>query len=254
MAALGGLHPRTVLNQPDGTIRLEDIESSIRGDNDHFPRTRLICLENTHNFCSGSPLTPEYTDGVVDLARRHALLVHLDGSRIFNASVALGVDVKRLTRNIDSVTFCLSKGLSAPVGPVVCGSRKFIAEARRTRKVLGGGMRQCGIIAAAGIIALDRMIERIAEDHENAHRLAAGIENIQGLSIDLPHIRTNIVFFNLTDGRLSEEKFLTELSKRGIKFLSIGSSRFRMVTHYGISADDIDRVLSSIREVLKNHL
>jgi threonine aldolase len=254
MAALGGLHPRTVLNQPDGTIRLEDIESSIRGDNDHFPRTRLICLENTHNFCSGSPLTPEYTDGVVDLARRHALLVHLDGSRIFNASVALGVDVKRLTRNIDSVTFCLSKGLSAPVGSVVCGSRKFIAEARRTRKVLGGGMRQCGIIAAAGIIALDRMIERIAEDHENAHRLAAGIENIQGLSIDLPHIRTNIVFFNLTDGRLSEEKFLTELSKRGIQFLSIGSSRFRMVTHYGISADDIDRVLSSIREVLKNHL
>ncbi len=254
MAALGGLHPRTVLNQPDGTIRLEDIESAIRGDNDHFPRTRLICLENTHNFCSGSPLPPEYTDAVVDLARRYRLLVHLDGSRIFNASVALGIDVKRLIRNVDSVTFCLSKGLSAPVGSVVCGSRKFIAETRRTRKVLGGGMRQCGIIAAAGIIALDRMIERIAEDHENAHRLAEGIKNIQGLSIDLEHIRTNIVYFNLADGRLSEEKFLTELGRRGIKFLRSGPSRFRMVTHYGISADDIDEVLRSLSEVLTNHL
>jgi threonine aldolase len=191
---------------------------------------------------------------VVQLARRHDLRVHLDGSRIFNASVALGIGVERLTRNVDSLTFCLSKGLSAPVGSVVCGSKRFIAEARRTRKVLGGGMRQCGIIAAAGIIALDRMIDRIAEDHENAHSLAKGIENIQGLSIDIEHIRTNIVYFNLTDGRLSKEIFLTELGKRGIKFLSTGPSRFRMVTHYGISAGDIDRVLRSMGEVLKNHL
>jgi len=183
MSTLGGIHPHTLSNQPDGTMRLEDIEGAIRGDNVHFPRTRLICLENTHNRCYGAALRSEYIDSVSALAKEHGLSVHLDGARIFNAAVALGVDVKELTANVDSLSFCLSKGLSAPVGSVVCGSSEFIAEARRARKVLGGGMRQTGVIAAAGITAMEEMVDRLAEDHENARRLAEGVAGIGVFSI-----------------------------------------------------------------------
>ena len=185
ISALGGIHPHTVPNQPDGTLRLEDIEAAIRPDNVHFPRTRLICLENTHNRCYGAPLSPEYMAAVGQLARRHNLAIHLDGARIFNAAAALGVDVRELTRHVDSLSFCLSKGLAAPVGSVICASKTFIAEARRARKVLGGGMRQAGVLAAAGIVALDTMIDRLREDHDNAMRLARGIARIDGLSLDL---------------------------------------------------------------------
>lgn len=250
MSALGGIHPHIIDNQPDGTIKLADIAAAIRGDNVHSPRTRLICLENTHNRCNGSPLSVEYTGQVAALAKRHGLLVHLDGARIFNAAVALGVNVKELTRSIDSLIFCLSKGLSAPVGSMVCGSHQFVNEARRTRKVLGGGMRQAGIIAAAGIIALEQMVDRVAEDHINAHRLAEGISQIDGLSIDLSKVHTNIIYFNLVTDRLSADEFLTRLVKKGIKLLSIGPSRFRMVTHYGISSGDIDITLVALRQVM----
>ena len=150
-AALGGIVPHIVRNQPDGTMALADIEAAIRPDDDHAPRSRLICLENTHNRMGGVPLTVEYTDQVAELAQRRGLRLHIDGARIFNASVALGVDVKELVGGADSVTFCLSKGLAAPVGSIICGSREFIAQARRNRKILGGGMRQVGILAAAGI-------------------------------------------------------------------------------------------------------
>ncbi|MHC4571668.1 MAG: low-specificity L-threonine aldolase [Planctomycetota bacterium] len=252
MSALGGIHPHTVENQPDGTMRLEDIEAAIRGVNVHFPRTRLICLENTHNRCNGSALSPEYTDSVAALARRHDLLLHLDGARIFNAATALGVNVTELTRNVDSLAFCFSKGLSAPVGSVVCGSGDFIAEARRTRKVLGGGMRQAGIIAAAGIIALEQMVDRLAEDHTNARRLAEGIAQIEGLSIDAAAVQTNIIYFDLVSDRLSVEEFITRLDKKGIKLLCTGGPcRFRMVTHYGIEAQDIDATLAALREVME---
>jgi len=158
IAALGGVHPHTIPNQPDGTLRLEDVENAIRPDNVHFPRTKLICLENTHNRCNGAPLTPQYMAAVAALARRHRLNVHLDGARLFNAAVALGVDVKELAAPVDSLSICLSKGLAAPVGSVVCGPQAFIAEARRVRKVLGGGMRQAGVLAAAGIVALETMV------------------------------------------------------------------------------------------------
>ncbi|UCG48979.1 MAG: low-specificity L-threonine aldolase, partial [Phycisphaerales bacterium] len=197
VSALGGIHPHTVTNQADGTLRLGDMRAAIRGDNVHFPRTRLICLENTHNRCGGAVLTPDYTDAVSKVAKEQGLAVHLDGARVFNAAVALGVDVRDLTRGADSVSICLSKGLSAPVGSLVCGTREFIAEARRTRKVLGGGMRQAGIIAAAGIVALEQMVDRIAEDHENARRLAEGIAGISGLSIDASRVQTNIVYFEV---------------------------------------------------------
>ncbi|MHC4691574.1 MAG: low-specificity L-threonine aldolase [Planctomycetota bacterium] len=252
MSTLGGIHPHIVANQPDGTIRLDDIEGAIRGSNVHYPRTRLICLENTHNSCNGAALPAEYIDSVAELAKRNGLLLHLDGARIFNAAVALDVDVKELTRNVDSVSFCLSKGLSAPVGSVVCGSSEFIAEARRTRKVLGGGMRQAGIIAAAGIVAVKQMVERLKEDHANARRLAEGIDKIEGLSIDLAVVQTNIIYFELVSDKVDVQTFLTRLGKKGIKLLCIGGPRrFRVVTHYGIEAEDIDMTLKALREVLE---
>lgn len=250
MSALGGIQPHTVPNQPDGTMRLEDIEAAIRGDNIHFPRTRLICLENTHNRCNGSPLTAVYIDSVAALAKRHGLLVHLDGARIFNAAVALGVSVTELTKSVDSLIFCLSKGLSAPIGSVVCGSREFIAEALRTRKVLGGGMRQTGVIAAAGTIALEQMVDRLTEDHMNARRLAEGIAQIPGLSIDPARIKTNIIFFDLVNDRLTADEFIKQLGQKGIRLLPTGPSRFRMVTHYGINSEDIDAALVALGEVM----
>ena len=157
-AAVGGIHPRTLPNQPDGTLTLSDIEGAIRPDNVHFPRTRLIVLENTHNLCGGHPLDIDYMKAVGDVARRHSLKIHVDGARFFNAAVALGVPAAKLAADADSVSFCLSKGLAAPVGSVVCGNRDFIAEARRARKILGGGMRQAGVLAAAGIVALNEMV------------------------------------------------------------------------------------------------
>jgi threonine aldolase len=250
MSALGGIFPHTIPNQPDGTMDLEDIEAAIRSDNIHFPRTRLICLENTHNRCNGSPLLPEYMESVAILAKRHGVRVHLDGARIFNAAVALGVEVREFTRNVDSMSFCLSKGLSAPVGSVICGSREFIAEAIRTRKVLGGGMRQAGVIAAAGIIALNEMVDRLAKDHTNARHLAEGIAEIHGLSIDAERIKTNILFFDFITDRLTPEEFMAGLEERGIKCSHPGPSRFRMVTHYGIDSDDIHRTLECLREVM----
>ena len=250
MASLGGIQPHTIPNHPDGTISLEDIEAAIRADNIHFPRTRLICLENTHNRCNGSPLTPEYIDSVASLARRYGLLVHLDGARIFNAAVALKVDVKELTRSVDSMIFCLSKGLSAPVGSMVCGSREFIAEALRIRKVLGGGMRQSGIIAAPGTIALEQMVDRLAEDHTNAQRLAEGISRIPGLSIDLTGVKTNIIYFDLISDRPTADEFVMRLEEKGIKILPTGLSRFRMVTHHGIATEDIDATLVALSGVM----
>ena len=251
ISALGGIQPHTVPNQPDGTMRLEDIEAAIRGDNIHFPRTRLICLENTHNRCNGSPLTAGYIDSVAALAKRHGLSVHLDGARIFNAAVALGVNVTELTESVDSLIFCLSKGLSAPIGSMVCGSQEFIAEALRTRKVLGGGMRQTGVIAAAGTIALEQMLDRLAEDHMNARRLAEGIAQTPGLSIDPARIKTNIIFFDLVSDRLAAPEFIKRLEQKGVKLLPTEPSRFRMVTHYGINSEDIDAALMALGQVME---
>jgi threonine aldolase len=250
MSALGGIHPHTVANQPDGTMRLEDITAAIRGNNVHFPRSRLICLENTHNRCNGSALTPQYTEAVAKLAADHGLRVHLDGARIFNAAIALGVEVTKLTCPADSVSFCLSKGLSSPVGSLVCGSSQFIAEARRNRKVLGGGMRQSGIIAAAGITALEQMVDRLAQDHENARHLAEGIARTPGLSIELNKVQTNIVYFNTADDRFTAETLVRQLADRGIKILQVGPERLRAVTHYGISTDDISLALVALNEVM----
>ncbi|MBU2055493.1 MAG: low-specificity L-threonine aldolase [Proteobacteria bacterium] len=251
MSALGGIFPHTIPNRPDGTMAVEQIEAAIRADNIHFPKTRLICLENTHNRCYGAPLTPEYTDAVAALAKRHGLLLHLDGARIFNAAVALGVDVRELTRGCDSLNVCLSKGLAAPVGSVICGSRNFIARARRIRKMLGGGMRQAGIIAAAGIVALQEMVDRLTEDHANARRLAEGIAIIPGLATEPDRVKTNILYIDLVDRRFSDEEFMARLEKKGVRLSHPGPARFRMLTHYGIGRAEIDMALTALHEVMQ---
>jgi threonine aldolase len=252
ISALGGIHPHTVPNQPDGTLRLEDIEVAIRPNNVHFPRTRLVCLENTHNRCDGAALTAEYTARVAELAHRHGLAVHLDGARIFNAAVALDVDVRVLTGSVDSLSFCLSKGLAGPVGSVICGTREFISEARRTRKVLGGGMRQAGIIAAAGMVALEKMVDRIPEDHANAAKLAAGIARIDGLSIVPAHVQTNIVYFDMAHEKLNAEGLVKELAGRDVKILQVGPTRLRAVTHWGITGEDIDQAISMLSDAVQS--
>jgi threonine aldolase len=251
ISALGGVFPHTIPNQPNGTLKLEDIENAIREENIHFPHTRLLCLENTHNRCYGAALTPEYTASAVALAKRRGLRIHLDGSRIFNAAVALGVDVRELTRGVDSVNFCLSKGLSAPVGSVICGSKDFIARARRTRKMVGGGMRQAGIIAAAGIVALEDMVERLAEDHENARILADGITGISGLATEPERVQTNIVYIELIDSDFTDDEFIRRLAENGLKLSHTGQGRFRMVTHYGIVRSDIEKAIKSLGTVMR---
>jgi threonine aldolase len=248
-SALGGVVMHTLTNRQDGTIVLDLIEGSIRGQNIHFPRTTLLCLENTHNRCGGTVLTPDYTSAVVKLAHRHDLRVHLDGARIFNAAVALDVPASELAGDVDSVCFCLSKGLSAPVGSLLCGTEEFIDGARKWRKMVGGGMRQAGIIAAAGIVALETMVTRLAEDHGNAHRLAKGLTDIPGISI--PHeVQTNIVMFE-TPLAISAPDFMQQMNTRGVKLHHRGGNRYRAVTHRMISSDDIDEALSRIELGLK---
>ncbi len=252
ISGIGGIHPHIVPNQPDGTMVLEDLESAIRGDNIHFPRTRLICLESTHNRCSGSPLALKYIKSIADLAQQNHLQIHLDGARIFNAAIALGIDVEEITHHMDSVIFCLSKGLAAPIGSLVCGPGDFIAEARRIRKSLGGGMRQTGVIAAAGLVALEEMVDRLADDHENARILAQGIEQIAGLEIDdESRVRTNILYFDLDKDRMDPEEFIIRLEGKGVRILRTGPARFRMVTHYGIEREDIEIALGGLEEVMK---
>jgi threonine aldolase len=217
-SALGGIAQFQIPNNPDGTLPLNRVEAAIRGSDQHEARTRLIALENTHNRCGGTVLPLEYMRQVRALADRHNLKVHLDGARIFNASVALGVDVKAIAQYADSVTFCLSKGLSAPVGSVICGSRDFIAQARRYRKMLGGGMRQAGVLAAAGIVALEKMIDRLAEDHANARRLAEGLADIPGVTVDLDRVQTNLIFLNVTpEVTVSSEAIVQRMLEHKIK-------------------------------------
>lgn len=249
MAALGGIMPHTLPNQPDGTLRLADIEAAIRGDNVHFPRTRLICLENTHNNCFGVSLTAEYTAQVVALAHQHGLKVHIDGARIFNAAAALEVDVRELVRGVDSITFCLSKGLCAPVGSVLCGSAAFIAEARRARKVLGGGMRQAGILAAAGIVAIEELTLRLDADHACAQCLAEGLAAIPGIEVYPSH--TNMVYFRLADAvSLTAYEVCARLKERGVLLMARDARSFRAVTHYWIDADAVDAALEAVRGVV----
>ena len=250
-AALAGIHPWTITNQPDGTLDLEEIKFAIRDDNIHFPRTRLIILENTHNGCSGYPLDADYMKAVKEIAHQHNLKIHVDGARIFNAAVALNMEPKDLVADADSISFCLSKGLAAPVGSVICGTQDFIAKARRARKVVGGGMRQAGVLAAAGIVALNEMVNRLAEDHANAKKLAAGLSEIPGLSIDPDQIHTNIIYFGVEREDLTSAEFTQQVDAAGVRMLPMGPQKVRAVTHYHITPEDIDQALKVISKIMK---
>ena len=250
-AALGGIHPRSLENKHDGTMALEDIEAAIRPENVHFPRTKLIVLENTHNRCNGSPLDVSYMHSVAELARRYGLKLHVDGARLFNAAKALGVDAGDLVADADSVSICLSKGLAAPVGSVVSGSTDFISEARRNRKVVGGGMRQAGILAAAGIVALTEMVDRLADDHENAKKLAEGLANMEGIFIDPDLVFTNIVYVDVTKKGMTSQILTERLHSRGVGLLPTGPKRLRAVTNYHVTSSDIDYALDIFLSILK---
>ena len=251
IAALGGIHPHIIPNEPDGTLNLDTVEKKIRTSDLHYPPTRLIALENTHNYCMGSPIGPEYIQQASDLAKRYGLQIHVDGARIFNAAVALEIDVKDLVREVDSVMFCLSKGLSAPVGSLVCGNKKFINRARKWRKMVGGGMRQSGHLAAAGIIALNDLVDELKKDHFKTQVLAKGLARLNGIALDPELVKTNIIFFNLKHPTLNPDTFLEKLETQGIKMLAIESGVFRAVLHREISEPQIERVICVSEEITK---
>ena len=252
ISALGGVHSRQIPNLLDGTLALEAIEASIRPDDAHQPVTRLVALENTHNRCGGAALSVAYTRAVGELAHQRGLRLHMDGARIFNAAVALGVPAKELVEATDSVTFCLSKGLCAPVGSVICGTKEFIARAHRIRKQLGGGMRQAGILAAAGIVALETMVERLAEDHARARRLAEGLGRIPGLELDPGTPHTNMIFMSLAPvtAPLTAAQVAQRLAERSVKVGVAASNRFRLVTHYWIDDRAVDEAIAAFAQVL----
>lgn len=251
MAALGGIQPCPVPSQKDGTLRLEDILASIRTEDVHHPITRLICLENTQNICGGVPLTPAYTRQVGELAHQNGLFLHVDGARIFNSAVAQNVAVRELIDPADSVMFCLSKGLAAPVGSILAGSQKFIDRARHIRKMLGGGMRQVGILAAAGIISLEQMAQRLGEDHVRAKKLADGLRGIQGVVVDEGSPYTNMIYFNLADHVKEDAREVTEkMKKYGVLLDADNSRRFRLVTHYWIDDEAVDKTVHAFGQVL----
>jgi threonine aldolase len=243
VSALGGVHVHTVPNQPDGMLDLVDLEGAIRGENIHFPPTRLICLENTHNRCGGAALSVAQMAAVRQLADAYGLAVHLDGARVFNAAVALGVDVREITAQVDSVQACLSKGLAAPVGSLVVGPADFIAEARHIRKMVGGGMRQAGVIAAAGIVALEMMVDRLADDHANARLLVEGLTELPGYTVDVDSVQSNIVMIGLSAVDADYDAVGAALADAGVKVSRIAAKRFRAVTHYGIERGDIETAL-----------
>lgn len=251
IAALGGVHSHTLPNQPDGTLDLGQIGEAIRSDDVHFPVTRLILLENTHNRCGGVVLSLDYMAQVGALAREHGLKIHLDGARLFNAAAALGVPASELTKDVDTVTFCLSKGLCAPVGSVLCGSKEFIHQARRVRKQLGGGMRQAGVLAAAGIVALEQMTERLGEDHARAKKLAQGLGELAGLVVETPVPATNMVFARLAESvPFGAKETVRRLAERGVKVGATGERRFRMVTHYWIDDAGVEQTVAAFGAVL----
>jgi len=249
VAALGGIHTQTVPNQPNGMLDPADVEAAIRADNVHFPRTKVICLENTQNRCGGRVLSPEQMATIKDVADRHGIAVHLDGARVFNAAVALGVPLSEITDQVDTVQVCFSKGLAAPVGSAICGPAEFIEEARRSRKIVGGGMRQAGVLAAAAIVGLNEMVDRLADDHANAKALAEGIAEIDGLTTDPAVAESNIIVFDVdSDGPAQD--VADAFTAQGVKVNAMGPKTIRAVTHYGVERDDITHSLGVMRDVM----
>ncbi len=244
-AALGGITQFVLPTEVDGTIDSARIESAIRPDRSGYPRTRVICIENTHNRRSGRVLPQAYMRQVAQIAAKHDVPIHLDGARIFNAGAALGVGVPEITAHVDSVQFCLSKGLAAPVGSVVAGSADFIERVRRQRKLLGGAMRQAGVIAAAGLVALETMVDRLSEDHVRAKRMATSLARMDGISLDPGGVQTNIVVFQV-DGSIDQTQLAERLKERGLLVSNYGAVGLRMVTHVDVDDADVDKALDII--------
>jgi len=248
-SVIGGVQMRPVKTER-GFLTPAQVRDALRPANIHIPPTGLVCIENTHNRHGGTCCTPEEIAGIADVAHAAGVAVHLDGARLFNAAVALGRPARDFVRHVDSVTFCISKGLGAPVGSVVCGRRDFIARARRLRKMLGGGMRQAGIIAAAGIVALERMVDRLAEDHANAAALAAGVARLPRVRVDLASVQTNIVIFHV-DREQGVDEMVQGCAARKVKIHAFSPTSIRCVTHKDVDADDITRTLDALNEITK---
>jgi threonine aldolase len=249
-AALGGVHSYVLKNQPDGTLNLDEVRAAIREDDVHYPVTRLVIMENTHNRCGGIAISADYTWQLSNLAHENDLNLHLDGARIFNAAAFYGVEVRQLTEAVDSVTFCLSKGLCAPVGSVLCGTNEFIKRALRIRKQLGGGMRQAGILAAAGIYALEHMIDRLEADQRRARQLEAGLLNIPWLKVEQRPTSTNMVFAVMQpNAPLSPAELIEKMNAEDILLDTSGPRRLRLVTHYWVDDDDVSRVIQAFGRI-----
>jgi len=253
-AVIGSVQMRPV-RTARGFLAPEQVREALRPANIHVPQTGLVCVENTHNRHGGTCCTPEEIAAVAEVAHGAGVPVHLDGARLFNAAVALGRPASEFARHADSVTFCVSKGLGAPVGSVVCGGPEFVARARRVRKMVGGGMRQAGIIAAAGLVALERMVDRLADDHANARRLAEGIARLPGLRVDLARVQTNIVIVTVerpggpTAAAAAANQLVAGCAARKVKLHAIGPASIRCVTHKDVDAEDIERALEALREL-----
>jgi threonine aldolase len=248
LSAIAGLLPWPLKSQ-FGALDPDDVEAAIRPRNVHFPEPTLVCVENTHNRHGGTVITPKQLQALSTVAKAHGLRLYMDGARIFNAAVALKADVKELTRHVDNLMFCLSKGLSCPVGSLVVGTREFIDKARKVRKVLGGGMRQAGIIAAAGIVALETMVDRLEDDHANAKRLAEGISKINGVAVDMKRVQTNMVLLDIGGLGVADDVFLSKLKAKGILASATAKNKVRLVTHRGIEKEHIEKAVTAIANV-----
>lgn len=252
VSALGGVFAHTIANQTDGTLKISDLCDAIRPDDIHQPASRLVILENTHNRCGGVVLSGDYVNEVGKLAHGEGMKLHIDGARIFNAAVALKTEARNLVKAADSVTFCLSKGLCAPVGSVLCGSKEFISRARRLRKMLGGGMRQAGILAAAGLVALEKMVDRLDDDHRRARALAEGLSSINGIEFKIGMPQTNMVFPSITeDVRVSVKEIAQKLQAENIKIGITGARQFRLVTHAWINDEHVEKTILAFRKALQ---
>nr|CAB3487650.1 unnamed protein product [Digitaria exilis] len=256
ISTIGGVHPRTVANNPDGTMDVDRIVAAIRNPGGEllYPTTRLICLENTHANCGGKCLSVEYTDKVGEIAKSHGLKLHIDGARIFNASVALGVPVDRLVKAADSVSVCISKGLGAPVGSVIVGSKAFIHKAKILRKALGGGMRQIGVLCAAAHLAVRDNVGKLADDHRRAKALAEGLKKIKQFKVDSASVETNMVFFDIMDPRISPDKLCQILEQRNVLTMKASSKSIRFVLHYQISDSDVQHALTCVEKAVEELL
>lgn len=245
-SALGGIVLTPIRNTGDGELNLDELERELATPNDaHFAPPSLVVVENTHNRCGGAPVKLSHLAQVSEAAHRRKLPLHLDGARIFNAAIASETSAKQIAEHADSVSFCLSKGLACPVGSLLCGSREFVTRAHRMRKMLGGGMRQAGVIAAAGIVALTTMVDRLAEDHQNARALAQGFALVAGLNVRAVANRTNMVVFEVDGDAAMSRRFAVAMKERDVLISPRDATSFRAVTHYGIARTDIDRTVAA---------